>query len=67
MASQTELSNTELLILSQLGKIKHGKPGRPSHRRLQLIAQIAAVDAYLNLKQIKDETTNEKPETVEQF
>lgn len=55
-----ELTKIEREILSQMGPIRHGAPGRPTNKKLALVAQIAAIDAYLSKKQIK-EATSEQP------
>lgn len=46
-----QLSNIERAILAQL-RVNHGsRKGRPSNRRLKLLAQIAALASLIELKQ----------------
>ena len=54
-----EFTKLERQILEQLGPIKHGTPGRPTNRKLALIAQIAAAYAYtVKKQQIKDDSND---------
>lgn len=51
-----KLTEIEKAIIAKLGKIKYGKPGRPSNNKKALVAKLAAVNAYwLQKQQLKDE------------
>jgi hypothetical protein len=58
-----KLTDLEQLILTQLGRINYGKPGRPSNNKKKLLIQLAAIDALLRKNQRSKESQQTKERT----